>query len=626
MIRPRERRLEVVHYGRKARLARRAPHQFAADDVDAPGARLAVAAHLLRDLIRLGRRPQSLHRAVELRGKFGIARAGRKGERAWLVSHIKTSVKSGDTCTIGPQAAGVERAQHPLARVLVIDQYITAPFLAVGIGRCYVYRMTAAAYYRLELKAVGRSSGRQICAAAAYGSRSTIHDLRQNRTFTFSNRRDLIHSEIIAPENAPDWTRDRASLWNRVESGERRKDATTGRELTLSLPRGLNDAQKIAAVRAFAWRELLHRGLVADVSIHRARATDGSGEQDHAHVLIPTRSLDGDAFASKKLPWLGNPTKATEEMQALRAAWADVLNETLEAAGIDRRVSHLSRDAQRAQAAAVAADETRDLTARTTAAVEAIALAEPAESKIGYRVVAQARREIEKAARATGEVIELAPYLAARSPAAAKVYAQRAERAALAAELAPSIWRAADQAAAEATARAQADAAAAEARRQAEAEAAERLAKWKSQADAATARLRADPRKREEVRQRFGIEIVPGDVRDQWAIAQSRAQIEGFQSRFTERGLPRPSGLVVPAAAPLTSLLAACLRVLTAGARKILTLVLPEARKAEDALFRRFAAVAFPTATSAPSDWARYVEPPKPEPPPAPEPDLPDVD
>lgn len=379
---------------------------------------------------------------------------------AWLVSHVRASVKSGDTCTIRPQAAGVERAQHPLARVLIEDQHITAPSLAVGIGRCYVYRMSAAAHYRLELKAVGRSSGRQICAAAAYGSRSTIHDIRQNRTFTFTNRRDLLHSEIITPENAPDWTRDRASLWNRVEAAERRKDSTTGRELTLSLPRGLNDAQKIAAVRSFARRELLPRGLPADLSIHRAQATDG-GEQDHAHVLIPTRSLDGDAFAAKKLDWLGRPKHANDEMQALRAAWAGVLNEALEAAGIDRRVSHLSRDARRAQAAAVAADETRDLTPRTAAAVEAIALAQPAESKIGYRVVAQARREIEKAARTTGEVIELAPYLARRSPAAAKVYAQRAARAALAAELAPSIWTAVDQAAVEAVARAQADAAAA---------------------------------------------------------------------------------------------------------------------------------------------------------------------
>lgn len=282
------------------------------------------------------------------------------------------------------------------------------------------------ALYRLELKAVSRSSGRQVCAAAAYAARAVVHDERQGLTFKFTGKRDLIHSEIIAPHDAPEWAKERGQLWNRVEAAEKRKDATTARELTLALPCELNRADQIAVVRSFVGEQIASRGLIADVAIHEPDRIDGTGKQPHVHVLISTRALDNGAFAAKKLDWLARPKHADEEMKALRAAWADTLNAALETADRPERVTHLSRADQRTELARRAEDANAPLSDRAAAASKIVELRRAPESKIGHTIVAQARREVSNRAKTTGEVVSLADHLVRISPAACKVLEARA--------------------------------------------------------------------------------------------------------------------------------------------------------------------------------------------------------
>lgn len=282
------------------------------------------------------------------------------------------------------------------------------------------------ALYRLELKAVSRSSGRQVCAAAAYAARAVVHDERQGLTFKFTGKRDLIHSEIIAPPDAPTWALERGQLWNRVEAAEKRKDATTARELTLALPCEIDRAAQIAAVRSFVREQIASRGLIADVAIHEPDRIDGTGKQPHVHILISTRALENDAFAAKKLDWLARPKHADAEMKALRAAWADTLNATLEIADRPERVSHLSRADQRTELARRAEDANAPLSDRAAAASKIVELRRDPESKIGHTIVAQARREVSNRAEKTGEVVSLADHLVSTSPAAAKVLEARA--------------------------------------------------------------------------------------------------------------------------------------------------------------------------------------------------------
>jgi hypothetical protein len=68
--------------------------------------------------------------------------------------------------------------------------------------------------------------------------------------YDFTDKPHVVHAEILTPADAPDWCRDRETLWNTVEACERRKDAQLARDLVFALPRELEPAECIALGRA----------------------------------------------------------------------------------------------------------------------------------------------------------------------------------------------------------------------------------------------------------------------------------------------------------------------------------------------------------------------------------------
>ena len=149
--------------------------------------------------------------------------------------------------------------------------------------------------YRCEVKIIKRSSGRSSVAAAAYRSGEKLTDERTGQVHDFTRRKTPIATEILTPDGAPAWTRDRAQLWNRVEAAETRRDAQTAREFLLSLPRGLPPAAGRDLVRGYVREHLVARGMIVDVAYH-----DEGGENPHAHLMATMRPLDGQDFAARK--------------------------------------------------------------------------------------------------------------------------------------------------------------------------------------------------------------------------------------------------------------------------------------------------------------------------------------
>ena len=66
------------------------------------------------------------------------------------------------------------------------------------------------AIYHFSAKVIARSSGRSAVAAAAYRSASVLPDEREARTHDFSHKADVVHSEILLPDGAPERWADRA--------------------------------------------------------------------------------------------------------------------------------------------------------------------------------------------------------------------------------------------------------------------------------------------------------------------------------------------------------------------------------------------------------------------------------
>src|SRR6516165_11628728 len=101
------------------------------------------------------------------------------------------------------------------------------------------------AIYHLSVKVISRGGGRCATAAAAYRAGELVHDRSTGQDFDYTRKSGVEHTEILAPDHAPQWVFDRAELWNRVEEAEVRKDAQLAREVEVALPIELNEESQV---------------------------------------------------------------------------------------------------------------------------------------------------------------------------------------------------------------------------------------------------------------------------------------------------------------------------------------------------------------------------------------------
>lgn len=200
--------------------------------------------------------------------------------------------------------------------------------------------LIAMAIYHLHVKVIGRKSGSSAVASAAYRSASRLRDDRLERSHDFSNKRGVVHSEVMLPENAPETWSDRERLWNDVETFENRKDAQLAREIEFAIPREMTQAQGIELARNFVQAEFVDQGMIADVNVHWDRGEDGM-PKPHAHIMLTMRAMDENGFGQKVRDW-----NRTEMVERWRERWAEVANERLAELDIDARIDHRSLEAQ----------------------------------------------------------------------------------------------------------------------------------------------------------------------------------------------------------------------------------------------------------------------------------------
>ena len=196
------------------------------------------------------------------------------------------------------------------------------------------------AIYRLSATIVKRLDGRSATASAAYRAGIALTDERTGAAWDYTRKSGILHTEILAPEDAPDWMRDRAALWNAVEMGEKRKDAQVAREVQLALPHELTTAQQVELVREFVAEAFIAHGMVADVAIH-APDWESDERNTHAHILLTMREVAGDGFGPKAREW-----NSEALLQEWREGWERHVNRTLEREGIDARIDHRSLEDQ----------------------------------------------------------------------------------------------------------------------------------------------------------------------------------------------------------------------------------------------------------------------------------------
>ncbi len=197
------------------------------------------------------------------------------------------------------------------------------------------------AIYHFSVKVISRGSGSSAVAAAAYRSASCLQDERQGRPQDFSAKNDVIHSEIMLVDGAPERWLNRETLWNEVEAGEKRKDAQLAREVEFSIPREMSREEGVRLAQEFVGREFVNKGMVADLNVHWDTAEDGS-PKPHAHVMLSMREVvvgeDGEGAFGKKVTAWNERANVVE----WRERWAEHVNARLAELGIDARIDHRS--------------------------------------------------------------------------------------------------------------------------------------------------------------------------------------------------------------------------------------------------------------------------------------------
>jgi hypothetical protein len=206
------------------------------------------------------------------------------------------------------------------------------------------------AIYHATVKTFSRSKGHSAVAAAAYRAGVRLVDERTGVVHNYTNRRGVVAAHVLAPDGAPAWVRDSKTLWNRVEAFENRKNSSVAHELEVSLPNELESIQRQHLANALGQLLVDRYGAAVLVAVH-APSEKGDERNHHTHLQFTTRRILDSGFG-EKLRVLHDLKTSGDEVRALRAAVADLINAHLAAAAVSARVDHRSLAAQAESAAA----------------------------------------------------------------------------------------------------------------------------------------------------------------------------------------------------------------------------------------------------------------------------------
>lgn len=307
------------------------------------------------------------------------------------------------------------------------------------------------AMHHMRTSMVQRSQGHSAVAASAYRQGERYTDQRTGEVHDFRARGGVEDGFIVVPPGA-EWALDRERLWNAAEAAERRSNSQTAREFIIGLPHELNKQERREVAEQFA-RELVQRyGVAVDVAMH-APSPDGDQRNWHCHVLATTRRVDADGF-HEKTRQLDDQRQGPREIVSLRERLAQIQNDALRLAQVDRQVDHrtfkergLDRDADQDHLGRERMAERREVAKEVKEVRRELAAmgvsAKPVEERDPRAQAAQVAQELDR-------WIEAAQRQVQRLREAAAVQIERAaqvarEKLAQASEVVRNVWEAAKE-------------------------------------------------------------------------------------------------------------------------------------------------------------------------------------
>jgi hypothetical protein len=203
------------------------------------------------------------------------------------------------------------------------------------------------AIFIASTKSISRGNGQSAVASASYRAGCELEDKRYGKTHDYSKKHGVISADIILPTAlaAANAAIDRAELWNKAESAEKRVDARVAREWLVNLPHELSAEDRKELAHTFAQTLADRYGTIADCAIHKPTQKEINRGADprnfHAHILFTTRTAEIDdnnqiiltdkatiELSDNKRRSLGM-ARVSHEIKDVRQIWEHIVNDKL---------------------------------------------------------------------------------------------------------------------------------------------------------------------------------------------------------------------------------------------------------------------------------------------------------
>lgn len=184
-----------------------------------------------------------------------------------------------------------------------------------------------------NIKTISRSDGTWFSAvkAASYISGERLYDARAKEYADYGWRKDVAHTEILAPQGTPDYLLNRQTLWNKVEEAENRKDSQLARSLVIGMPHELNHQERVELLQGYVKENFVSKGMIADIALHKPDLEKSADERHHhAHILLTLRQADKNGlYRTKTREW-----NSKDNVIKWRKSWAECQNQSFERKGL----------------------------------------------------------------------------------------------------------------------------------------------------------------------------------------------------------------------------------------------------------------------------------------------------
>lgn len=189
------------------------------------------------------------------------------------------------------------------------------------------------AIFHIDFKILKRSEGKSSLYLSAYNSRTRLKDEKTGLVFSYEKKKeDLMHTDILLPNNAPERFKNRSVLWNEVEK-QKRKDSQLSRYFICALPRDLSLQENKKLLEEYIQKNFIKKGMCADYAIHN----DAENNNPHAHVMLTLQDVNETGFLNKNREW-----NKKENIDIWRRSWSVSINKYLRQNKKSDYVTHLS--------------------------------------------------------------------------------------------------------------------------------------------------------------------------------------------------------------------------------------------------------------------------------------------